>query len=131
MRRGTLAFLLVAAWAPPTLAQEASPPAAEPLWLETWAGARANDVLTGWTDLDSLIGTRWGTGIALGGGLAILLTLFHLFIEERLEPVAMNADMSPEIDIERTMRVLKIVPRVGVVILLMIVSLMVYAARGL
>ncbi len=57
MRRGTLAFLLVAAWAPPTLAQEASPPAAEPLWLETWAGARANDVLTGWTDLNELAAT--------------------------------------------------------------------------
>lgn len=95
------------------------------------SGATMSYLVTGWTDLDRLISTRWGTGIALGGGLAILLTLFHLFVEERLEPVAMTADVSPEVDFDRTLKVLKIVPRVGLVILLLIVSLMMYAARGL
>lgn len=95
------------------------------------SGATMSYLLTGWKNLDELIGTRWGMGIAIGGGLALLLTLFHLFIEERLEPVAMTADVDSEVDIDRTILMLKIIPRVGLAILLLIVLLMMYAARGL
>lgn len=86
MRRGTLAFLLVAAWAPPTLAQEASPPAAEPLWLETWAGARANDVLTGWTDLDALAATAGRKSRALAKASKMWTSLVASRIASRVSP---------------------------------------------
>jgi len=95
------------------------------------SGAAVNYLMTGWKNLDVLIGTRWGMAIAIGGGLALLLTLFHLFIEERLEPIAITADASSDVDIEKTIKMLKIIPRVGLPILLLIVLLMMYAARGL
>ena len=92
------------------------------------SGAAMSYLITGWKNLGPLLGTRWGSGILVGGSLALLLTLFHFLVESRLEPVAVKAD---EADVGKIISVLKIVPRVGLVVILVIVLLMMYAARGL
>jgi uncharacterized membrane protein len=95
------------------------------------SGATMSYLLTGWKNLGDLIDTRWGLGIMIGGGLALLLMLFHFFIESKLEPIAIKADEDSEVDIDKILVVLKIVPRIGLGILLLIVILMMFAARGL
>ena len=94
------------------------------------SGAAMSYLLTGWRNLGELIGTRWGMGILIGGTLALLLTLFHFLVESRLEPIAVAADQAPESDVEKIIAVLKVVPRVGLIILVVIVLLMMIAARG-
>jgi uncharacterized membrane protein len=94
-------------------------------------GATMSYLTTGWKNLDEWIGTRWGIGIFVGGLLALLLTLFHFFVESRLEPIAITADARSEVDVNKIITVLRIVPRIGLVILILIVLLMMYAARGL
>jgi hypothetical protein len=64
------------------------------------------------------------------GSLALALTLFHFLVESRLEPLALNAKDGSEINIERITRVLDIIPKVGMIILIVIILLMMYAARG-
>jgi hypothetical protein len=95
------------------------------------SGATMSYLMTGWKNLDTWIGSRWGTGIILGGLLGLSLTMFHFFIESRLEPVAISADESSEAEVEKILTVLKIVPRLGLAILIAIVLLMMYGARGL
>jgi uncharacterized membrane protein len=95
------------------------------------SGTAMSYLITGWRDLSELLNTRWGLGIIIGGSLAFLLTLFHFFVESRLEPLATTADEGSEIDIEKIIAVLRIVPRIGMIILVLIVLLMMYAARGL
>jgi uncharacterized membrane protein len=95
------------------------------------SGALMNYLMTGWKNLDALLGTRWGIGILIGGSLGLLLTLFHFFAESRLEPVAVSVRDESEIDIEKFVSVLKIVPRVGLLVILTVVLLMMYAARGM
>ena len=92
------------------------------------SGAVMSYIITGWKNLPPLLDTRWGIGILIGGGLGLALTLFHFLAESRLEPVAAKAD---DADVEKLISVLKIVPRVGLVVILAIVLLMMYAARGL
>ena len=94
------------------------------------SGAAMSYLITGWRNLGELVGTRWGMGILLGGGLALLLTLFHFFVESRLEPIAVTADEGSEADVDKIIAVLKVVPRVGLFVLVVIVLLMMYAARG-
>lgn len=96
--------------------------------LALLSGVAMSYLITGWKNLGPLIGTRWGTGILIGALLALALTLFHFLAESRLEPVAAKAD---EADVEKIISVLKVVPRVGLVVILVIVLLMMYAARGL
>lgn len=95
------------------------------------SGAAMSYLITGWKDLDEWLLTRWGVGIFVGGLLALLLTLFHFFIESRLEPIAVTADAQSEIDVDKIVTILKIVPRIGLGILISIVLLMMFAARGL
>ena len=95
------------------------------------SGATMSYLITGWKNLAELFGTRWGMGIMIGGSLALLLTLFHFLIESRLEPIAFKADDGSEIDVEKFIKVLDIVPKIGLIILILIVLLMMYAAKGL
>ena len=60
--------------------------------------------------------STWGLGIGIGGGLAFLLTLFYFFVESRLEPIAISADEGTEMDIQKILAVLKVVPRIGMTI---------------
>lgn len=95
------------------------------------SGATMSYLITGWQNLAELFFTRWGAGIMIGGSLALLLTLFHFFVESRLEPIAIKADDDSEVDVEKIIRVLNVVPKIGLAILFLIVLLMMYAARGL
>jgi uncharacterized membrane protein len=96
--------------------------------LAIFSGTTMSYLITGWKNLGPLLSTRWGIGILIGGGLGLGLTLFHFLAESRLEPVAAKAD---EADVEKIISVLKVVPRVGLVVIVAIVLLMMYAARGL
>lgn len=92
------------------------------------SGALMSYLITGWQNLPQLLGTRWGLGIFGGGSLALLLALFHFLVESRLKPIASSAT---EEDVEQIITILKIVPRAGLAVILLIVLLMMYAARGL
>jgi len=51
-------------------------------------------------------------------------------VESRLEPIAVTAEDGKEVDVEMFIKVLDIVPRVGLSILILIVLSMMIAARG-
>lgn len=95
------------------------------------SGAIMNYLMTGWKDLGSFLQTRWGISLLIGGALGLLLALFHFFVEHRLEPTAITADDLSETDLERTISFLNIVPKVGMVIMITVILLMMFAARGL
>ncbi len=78
--------------------------------------------------LSPLVSGRWGWSILTGGSLAVLLTAFHFFAEDRIAPHVRGARTEP-VD-ERVLTVLTIAPRVGLTILVTVVILMAYAARG-
>lgn len=95
------------------------------------SGAIMNYMMTGWKDVSVLLETRWGLSILIGGTLGLLLTLFHFFVETRLEPTAITADKLSETDVEKIIVVLKIVPRVGMMIIVTVIILMMVATRGI
>ena len=67
----------------------------------------------------------------IGGSLGLLLALFHFFVESKLEPIAVLAEDDEAFDADRILTVLKVVPKVGTGILILVILLMMYAARGL
>lgn len=79
--------------------------------------------------LEPLMTGRWGWSILIGGLMALLLTLFHFFAEERLAP-HVKAGRDGPID-SQVMTILRIAPRVGLTILVTVVILMAYATRGI
>lgn len=80
----------------------------------------------------NLIGMgRWGISILIGGSLGILLTLFHFFMENKL---AKKIGIGKQGDEEKLAEVhlrLKIVPRIGLLVLLTIFLLMINATHGI
>lgn len=95
------------------------------------SGAIMNYLITGWTNLGVWLGTRQGIAILIGGTLGLLLALFHFFVEHRLEPTAVSADQMSEADTEKMLAVLKLVPRVGMIVVALVILLMMFAARGI
>jgi uncharacterized membrane protein len=99
------------------------------------AGAALNLSLSNWrvdVAASRLMASTWGWSILIGGLLGLGLALFHFVIEHRLEPHVMVSDT----DLDDTaftpvLRRLKIIPRVGLGILLLIVFLMMFAGHGL
>ncbi len=79
-----------------------------------------------WCYWDLLIESRWGRSILTGGTLGLGLTFFHHLVERRLSP-AMAGDPSGLVYVERRLRV---VPRAGLLVLLVVMGAMMYAARG-
>lgn len=75
-----------------------------------------------------LVTGRWGWSILIGSSLALLLTMFHFFAEGRLAPHVKGARNTP-VD-RRVLTVLRFAPRVGLTVLVTVVILMAYAARG-
>ena len=92
------------------------------------SGAIMVYLITGGQNLSERMGTRWGDGILGGATLALLLSLFHFLVEGRLKPIAETAD---EEGVDKIIAVLKTVPRVGLGVILLIILLMMYGARGL
>ena len=81
----------------------------------------------GWRfDLEPLVSTRWGWSILIGGVLGGVLTVFHFFAEQRLLPIVRRSD---DIDAQ-TLLLLRVAPRVGLGILILVVVLMSYAAHS-
>lgn len=79
-----------------------------------------------WRHWDLLVESRWGRSILTGGALGLGLTLFHHLVERRLSPV-MAGNPSGLVYVEQRLRV---VPRVGLLVLLVVMGAMMYAARG-
>jgi uncharacterized membrane protein len=80
-------------------------------------------------NLGRLTSERWGISILIGGSLGLALTVFHFVVEGRIEPVVVRA-ASGEIDEDRLVRFLTIVPRIGLAVLVVIFGAMMYASRG-
>ncbi len=81
--------------------------------------------------LDALTAGRWGLSILIGGILGILLTLFHFFMENRL---AKKIGLGKQGDDEKLAEVhlkLRIVPRLGLLVILTIFLLMINATHGI
>ena len=96
-------------------------------------------VLTGSALLYLMIGTeisilwesQWGLYILIGGTLATILTVFHFIIEERLEkPLGAILDDWKNSDIEVATKFLRVVPRVGLVVISTVLLLMIFASHG-
>ena len=58
-----------------------------------------------------------------------MLTLFHFVIESKLEPVVRD-DETPDEIIDGVLRHLRVIPRYGLGVLVIIFGSMMYAARG-
>lgn len=94
------------------------------------AGAALYLASNDWSlNVDRLLTERWGLSILIGGTLGLALTVFHFVVEGRLEPIVARAQ-SGEIDEERLVRFLTVVPRVGLGVLVVVFGAMMYAARG-
>jgi len=102
-------------------------------WLAVPAivfGALLNLSMTDWrVDWDLLLTTRWGLSILIGGTLGLVLTLFHFVVESRLEGVVTNSAATDEA-LDGVMGRLTVIPRVGLVVLVLVFGSMMYAARG-
>lgn len=79
-------------------------------------------------ELGVLTTTTWGGWILAGAILGGLLTAFHFLAEAKLEP-AVSGVSAPE-DVDRMVRIVTVVPRIGVFVLLGAVVAMMYAAHG-
>jgi hypothetical protein len=99
------------------------------------AGASLNLSLSDWrvdVAVSRLTSSQWGWSILIGGLLGLGLTLFHFVAEHRLEPSVLIVDDDPDgAAFTLILRRLKIIPRAGLGVLLLIVLLMMFAARGL
>jgi uncharacterized membrane protein len=95
------------------------------------AGLTMSYLMTGWRELDVLIVSRWGSAILIGGLFGLGLMLFHFVIERRLDSLVDSlGEGASEAQVEHISRYLHIIPRAGVVILILIFLLMMVAARG-
>ncbi len=82
-------------------------------------------------DLKILLHGKWGLSILIGGLLGIILTIFHFFLENKL---AKKIVLGNEGDDEKLAEVhlrMKIVPKIGLIILLTIFLLMINATHGI
>jgi uncharacterized membrane protein len=95
------------------------------------AGAVLNYQITGWKNLDEYFSSARGLAILVGGLLGLLLTIFHFTLERRLEPLIKALDGESEVDdVQKVVGWLRIIPRFGLGVILLIFILMMYGARG-
>ena len=90
-----------------------------------------NYLLTEWRVLGQYLSTSTGLAIFIGGLLGLLLTIFHFFPEKRLERRIDKLEGGSNEEVETITRYLRIIPRVGMVVIFIIFALMMYGARGL
>lgn len=89
-------------------------------------GALLHLSMTDWrVDMDLLTGTRWGRLVATGGTLGLALGLFHYVAESKLEPMARDVAITGETDL--IVKRLKVIPRVGLGILVVVFTTMILA----
>lgn len=82
-------------------------------------------------DLSMLTTGRWGYSILIGGLLACVLAIFHFFIEHRLAKKIGFDSLKDENAMSEFHLKLKIVPRLGMIVITVIFLLMINAARGI
>lgn len=82
-------------------------------------------------NLENLLEGRWGLSILVGGSLGILLTIFHFFMENRLARKIGLGREGDDGQIDDVHLKLKIVPRLGLVVITTIFLLMINAVRGI
>ena len=88
------------------------------------AGLLLNLAMSGWAvDWETLTTTRWGRSILIGGILGGALGIFHFVAERKLEPMVTDDD----VDLDVVIRRLRLIPTVGLIILVVVVGLMVLA----
>lgn len=81
--------------------------------------------------LTLLLTTPWGWAILAGGIPGLLLALFHFFLEGRLEHPVSTAETEPDgQEAERVYRRLRVVPRVGLAVIVIVIIAMMIAAHG-
>ena len=95
------------------------------------SGLGLNYALTGWRDIGAYIQSTPGLLVTVGGVLGLLLGLFHFVIEARIEKRVLKlVDQVEGPELEKLMRYLRIIPRVGLGILVLVFLSMMIAARG-
>lgn len=82
-------------------------------------------------DLNNLLSGRWGLSILVGGGLGIVLSVFHFFIEHKLAKKIGFDENKDDMALAEFHLKLKIVPRIGMIVITVIFLLMINAARGI
>lgn len=99
------------------------------------AGAALNLSMSDWqidVATDRLTSSAWGWTILVGGLLGLGLTLIHFVAERRLQPLIVAAKEHPDDEtFELILHRLQVIPRVGLIILLLVFLFMMYAVRGL
>lgn len=81
-------------------------------------------------DFTLLINSKWGLSILIGGTLGLLLTLFHLFLERNVTKLLSPADAAQlEANHALVYSRLKIIPRIGLVVITLIYLLMMNSVR--
>ncbi len=106
--------------------------------LASWLSATAvisGIVLAGkkyWGAPEVLWTTTPGILFSIGATLGLLLTIFHFVLEPRLDGMICTAAESDDIDLsDEVLRLLKLVPRVGLLVITGIVWMMMVGARGM
>lgn len=95
------------------------------------SGAWLNYLVTGWKDLITYANSSRGLFITIGGIAGLALALFHFFMENRIESrVASLANNLDEKEFEKLSRYLLIIPRLGILILIVVILLMMIGARA-
>lgn len=83
-------------------------------------------------DFEILLSGRWGLSILIGGSMGLLLTLFHFFIENKITKLlAPNDAKFIEENHALVYSKLKIIPRIGLVVITSIFIVMMFAVRGI
>ncbi len=77
--------------------------------------------------------TTWpGRAFSAGAGLGLLLTVFHFILEPRLDGMICSAADRGDLDLsDKVIRLLRIVPRAGLVVIGTALVLMMVGARGI
>lgn len=95
------------------------------------SGLGMSYLMTEWRGLGDQLGTRWGTGILIGGALGLLLAIFHFVVESRLRPFARSLDHDPDPqEVDQVVRFLRLAPRIGMLVIFGAFLFMMIAARG-
>jgi len=82
-------------------------------------------------DLGMLTAGRWGVSILVGGTMGLALTLFHFFMEDKLaRRIGIGCPDTTDAVLNDVHAKLKVVPRVGLMVIGTIFFLMMFAVRG-
>lgn len=79
--------------------------------------------------LENLLNGRWGLSILTGGSLGIILSIFHFYMANRLLKRISLGRMEHNDKLTDVYLKLKIIPRMGMIIILTILVLMINAAH--